>query len=160
MKHLIVDEWLLLKFRDESVAERVIILANWLRLAWELVVSGKLENVQHGLREEELPAPSLALPTMGTVLETSADRSERKRPAATKLRYDLKRPTDWSDLKFVPAPIRRVRRDWEDAVVRGGVGEFENVEAADVVGEGIVLASRSHLPSLCDLLFDVASTTE
>ncbi|KAJ3048899.1 DEAH (Asp-Glu-Ala-His) box polypeptide 34 [Rhizophlyctis rosea] len=133
MKHVVIDEWLLLKFNEESVAERIIVLANWLRLAWELVVSRKLENVRHGLREEELPAPSAAIPSMGTAMNTDAVFSGRETPAPRKLSYDLKRPTDWSDLKFVPAPIRRVRRDWEDAVARGGAGEFEDVEAADVV---------------------------
>ncbi|KAJ3038261.1 DEAH (Asp-Glu-Ala-His) box polypeptide 34 [Rhizophlyctis rosea] len=111
LRHIIVDEWLVLNFTDAALAERVLVLANWLRLAWDMVVNRKLENVKTGL--------------------SGGDAG-----GGGRVKYEMKKGSDWSDLKFVPAGVRRCRRDWEDAVVFGdGRGEFGEVEEEDVVAK-------------------------
>ncbi len=40
---MVIDDWLLLTFVDNKEAERALILANWLRLAWEYTINIKLE---------------------------------------------------------------------------------------------------------------------
>jgi len=43
MTKMVIDDWLLLTFLDNKEAERALILANWLRLAWEYTINAKLE---------------------------------------------------------------------------------------------------------------------
>ncbi|KAJ3300017.1 DEAH (Asp-Glu-Ala-His) box polypeptide 34 [Borealophlyctis nickersoniae] len=133
LMHLIVDEWLVLRFGDPRMAEKVLVLAIWLRLAWEIVVSGKLQNAQRGLQTVEIPSAGSTPPSIGTAISGTDSGVKPSGPRQPQqLRYNLSRPSEWSDIAFIPPAVRRIRRDWEDAVARGGAGEFEDVAAEDV----------------------------
>ncbi|KAJ3215648.1 DEAH (Asp-Glu-Ala-His) box polypeptide 34 [Dinochytrium kinnereticum] len=119
-KHIIVDEWLQLRFKQRASATRYLILANWLRIAWDLVINKRLKRVKHGLVTAEI----------GIEKELKQDSSSDTSP--NRKRRVL---TDWSSFDFIPSEIRRLRNDWESGSSRWKsdvCGEFVNLEREDV----------------------------
>ena len=45
MTHLIIDSWLHLRIFDSQESQKALILANWLRYAWETVVEDQLQVI-------------------------------------------------------------------------------------------------------------------
>ncbi|KAJ3333575.1 DEAH (Asp-Glu-Ala-His) box polypeptide 34 [Blyttiomyces sp. JEL0837] len=134
-QHVLVDDWLHLKFLDLDVTDKFLVMACWLRVAWDHVISRRLENVQHGLISNNLPPqPQLQVEeepeisyTIGTRIESSNDSindiplredlDERRRSREGR---DQRRrvTTDWSDFDFLPDCVSRIRRDWEAGTTR------------------------------------------
>jgi len=94
MTKMVIDDWLLLTFLDNKEAERALILANWLRLAWEYTINVKLEKLL--MRNNE--NPSLKGKEGDQDVETIEDELQKE---------------DFSDYQL-PICIRRIRKDWEE----------------------------------------------
>lgn len=59
-------------------------------------------------------------------------RRQDEKQDATKLDFDIRDPTNWSTVPFIPASMSRIRKDWEDGVLLDASGSFQDLDADDV----------------------------
>ncbi|KND02720.1 uncharacterized protein SPPG_01803 [Spizellomyces punctatus DAOM BR117] len=126
--HVVVDDWLHLNFHDPHVAQRVLVLANFLRVAWDMIVGRKLENVR--LFKNAVLSSKDATEVVGTALGDSALQEDET--SGQSARHSRRGRTDWAKFDFLPSAIKRMRRDWEDGTILGGIGAFADIGAEDV----------------------------
>ncbi|KAJ3394728.1 DEAH (Asp-Glu-Ala-His) box polypeptide 34 [Entophlyctis sp. JEL0112] len=114
LTHVIVDSWLHLQFQEARKSEQVIVLSNWLRTAWDFVISRRLRSVsRHGLMMSA-EAESDQEPD---IIGTKADKSL---PASNTLRVERRVPSDWSRFTFIPESMKRIRYDWQMGTTQCG----------------------------------------
>ncbi|KAJ3354911.1 DEAH (Asp-Glu-Ala-His) box polypeptide 34 [Entophlyctis luteolus] len=114
LTHVIVDSWLHLQFQEARKSEQVIVLSNWLRTAWDFVISRRLRSVsRHGLMMSA-EAESDQEPD---IIGTKADKSL---PASNTLRVERRVPSDWSRFTFMPESMKRIRYDWQMGTTQCG----------------------------------------
>ena len=158
LNHLIVDEWLHIHFQDNDplTLERYLVLANFLRVAWDYVIGKRLSKAASDIPEKEndmentvveeqplelygtaIEKPSSTSVTTMSSLLSSPEPDPRSAPAS-----DFKRKlTNWAKFKMLPDSIKRMRHDWE-----GGTGkctapvteEFSTLEEFEISGIDIV----------------------
>ncbi|KAI8849737.1 P-loop containing nucleoside triphosphate hydrolase protein [Chytridium lagenaria] len=95
----------------------LFVLANWLRIAWDLVVTRRLARVRHGL--------------VTTEVGKEKDSEEEGTPTIRTKRV----LTDWTSIEAIPRIVGRMRNDWESGSSRWSspvYGDFENLEKEDV----------------------------
>ncbi|TPX35982.1 hypothetical protein SmJEL517_g01830 [Synchytrium microbalum] len=131
--HIVVDGWLHLSFPDREVAEKCLILSNWLRTAWDLLIWRQLERVQSKLGIAPPPKDDSngAEVTIGTVVTDVLERGSPDEDAGVKARK--KRYVELTHFEFVPHAVMRLREDWVNGWLRRGVNDFEELESQDVM---------------------------
>ncbi|KAI9351976.1 hypothetical protein BDR26DRAFT_318605 [Obelidium mucronatum] len=137
MTHVLVDSWLHLHFKNPSKGERVLVLANWLRTAWEHVMGRRLKKVdglaagrdsqdgavddedgeQESEAEEEIELMGTAVKLTATE-EADKNGSELKPKENDENMVKKRIPSDWSDFSFLPTSVKRIRYDWEMGTTR------------------------------------------
>ncbi|TPX59428.1 hypothetical protein PhCBS80983_g02487 [Powellomyces hirtus] len=127
VKHFVIDNWLHLNFADAAMAGSILVFASFLRIAWARIVALKLEKVSHRL---PVPAVDRAEETEHAPIIGTSMRDVQA--ATTGARTTMPRKSDWKDLDFVPTALQRVRYEWEDGVLMGGIGPFADLAAEDV----------------------------
>ncbi|KAI9363939.1 P-loop containing nucleoside triphosphate hydrolase protein [Zopfochytrium polystomum] len=134
LRHIIVDDWLHLSYRDREQAELSLVLGNWLRCGWELIINRRLENLQRSIARrrgtnrnsrdvtlDEYPTPS----AVDSTLENAESAGQRVL-------------TDWSDFPFLTLAVQRMRSDWESVTTwckAAPCGDFEEISDADLSGK-------------------------
>ncbi|KAJ1557203.1 DEAH (Asp-Glu-Ala-His) box polypeptide 34 [Nowakowskiella sp. JEL0078] len=146
LQHVLVDGWLHLHFRNPKKSSDILVLANWLRCGWELVVDCKLRSVQHDFvfrphnqnknddddDELEESVPTMLFGTALAVPEKNIEREETKIQIASGKKELNWEQYHWNEIEFLPGAVRQIRTDWIDSVLRGGKGTFEDIGAEDV----------------------------
>ncbi|KAI8916582.1 putative ATP-dependent RNA helicase DHX34 [Powellomyces hirtus] len=127
VKHFVIDNWLHLNFADAAMAGSILVFASFLRIAWARIVALKLEKVSHRL---PVPAVDHAEETEHAPIIGTSMRDVQA--ATTGARTTMPTKSDWKDLDFVPTALQRVRYEWEDGVLLGGIGPFADLAAEDV----------------------------
>ncbi|KAJ3027787.1 UNVERIFIED_CONTAM: DEAH (Asp-Glu-Ala-His) box polypeptide 34 [Siphonaria sp. JEL0065] len=167
MTHILVDSWLHLHFKNPAKGERVLVLANWLRTAWEHVMGRRLRKVDGlaaGSREdgEEAVGDDVEseqeeeLELMGTAvkakledgMETDQQRETEKKELKEKNMVKKRIPSDWSDLTFLPVSMKQIRYDWEMGTTQCG-------ESGAVAGEDFEVLSEYELSKRLGEFVDV-----
>ncbi|KAJ3073573.1 DEAH (Asp-Glu-Ala-His) box polypeptide 34 [Podochytrium sp. JEL0797] len=167
MTHVIVDSWLHLHFRNPKSCERVLVLGNWHKTAWDHVLGRRLQNVSLGLNcrnnaagsEEEEEEVEEEIELMGTAVgrggvsevlgeEEKGGEREGGRLGGTTIKKRV--PSDWADVAFLPMGMKRIRFDWEMGTTRCEEGvvageDFESLTDYDL---------SKHLGEFVDIDFE------
>ncbi|KAJ3399434.1 DEAH (Asp-Glu-Ala-His) box polypeptide 34, partial [Chytriomyces hyalinus] len=144
LTHVIVDSWLHLHFYNPQKSARILVLGNWLRVAWDHVVARRLKNVKHGLStrndDQDLADSETEdeeIEVMGTRVQETAQSGETKPSQShsedTAPTFQKRVASDWTEFNFIPVSVKRLRYDWEmgtTQVAEGAVAadEFEELE--------------------------------
>ncbi|KAJ3293509.1 DEAH (Asp-Glu-Ala-His) box polypeptide 34 [Rhizoclosmatium sp. JEL0117] len=145
MTHVIVDSWLHLHFKNPKTSERILVLGNWLRTAWDHILGRRLKHVNHGLAKKNDEGHNSGedgeieeeIELMGTAVSTLPTETKLSASADSKNMAKKRIPSDWTDLAFLPLSIKRVRYDWEMGTTRCDEGtlageEFESLTEYDL----------------------------
>ncbi|KAI8619359.1 P-loop containing nucleoside triphosphate hydrolase protein [Chytriomyces sp. MP71] len=126
---------------DSNTRARIVVLGNWLRIAWEYVLSKKLKNVKHGLAKDEQASDNEDLDVdeeieiMGTSvqkapetigLETASTINQSTHNPISRRLFKKRVASDWGDISFLPLSVKRIHHDWEM-----GTSSYEEVPASD-----------------------------
>ncbi|KAI8810129.1 P-loop containing nucleoside triphosphate hydrolase protein [Cladochytrium replicatum] len=128
----VVDGWLQLHFPSEEIAAKTLLFGNWVRCAWDLVINQKLHRVKGEAGKEAKPSIDKEIggeSSWGSLVGTAIDENSAI-SSSSKLRGTS--VSDWSNFAFIPPSIRRMRSDWEHAVVFHGIADFADVAPEDV----------------------------
>ncbi|KAJ3140484.1 DEAH (Asp-Glu-Ala-His) box polypeptide 34 [Geranomyces variabilis] len=131
-RNIVVDGWLLLSFLDPEAAQLLLVLANFLRVAWQRNVSGKLP--QHASHSQSSDGVDTFVDEPPVLLGTKIEAPSAATDASVPAPKITQRRSDWHDLDFIPLPLQRVRAEWEEGTFLGGIGCFAGLEPEDVSG--------------------------
>ncbi|KAH6568489.1 hypothetical protein BASA62_005429 [Batrachochytrium salamandrivorans] len=129
LMHLVVDNWLHIEFEDQETAQRILVLGNWLRLAWQIVTDKQLSQIPKSLRmhNQRLHNPINRPKDKMPISQISGDQNSS----------NLQQPP--VSLSFVPDAIAKMRTDWKDFQSWTPGGQFSLVESQEVIDKLLIL---------------------
>ncbi|KAI9022397.1 P-loop containing nucleoside triphosphate hydrolase protein [Hyaloraphidium curvatum] len=92
LSRLLVDDWIELKFADPHVAERALVLASWLRTAWDYVVTQSLQGLLASLTPEAAERVARRPPPPPSI---AGSAKAKLPPALDRIRDDINQILSW-----------------------------------------------------------------